>query len=502
MIIPKTFKSVRMKLFLTLTIVVLIIIAFLISLNNVVLETYYLYSKRNSLLNSYEYVNNIYSSATIDSDIELEFDKLSLNNNFDMVVCTENGETVYSSNRNFLDTIEQINETEKVEANNLPNGVLYNDSVIHINQIKDKKTSLNVILLYGKLNNGYKLYIRLPIASIQESVKISNNFLLLIGSFTVLMGGLAVSVISNRFTKPIYELDNIARKMANLDFSRKYQNKGTHDEIDNLGESINILSDKLEKTIKQLQEANIELEKDIEHKSKIDEMRKQFISDVSHELKTPIALIQGYAEGLKENVTSDEESRKYYIDVIIDETNKMDKLVKQLLELMKLEYGKREFNNMKFDVTELIREVIRKTTVMSEKENVEIKFDMKDHVYVFADEFYIEQVVTNYVTNAIKHVEEINNEKSIEIKVSIKDNNKARISVYNTGEHISQENLSRIWNRFYKVDSSRNREKGGTGIGLSLVKAIMNNYKNDYGAFNKDNGVEFYFELNLAKEER
>ena len=156
--------------------------------------------------------------------------------------------------------------------------------------------------------------------------------------------------------------------MANLDFSRKYIEKDSDDEINNLGRSINIVSDKLEKTIKQLKETNIELEKDIEHKSRIDEMRKQFISDVSHELKTPIALIQGYAEGLKENVIQDEESKKLYVEVILDEANKMDKLVKQLLELMKLEYGKREFNNEEFDILELAKEVVRKCEDLSEED--------------------------------------------------------------------------------------------------------------------------------------
>ena len=127
------------------------------------------------------------------------------------------------------------------------------------------------------------------------------------------------------------------------------------------------MSDKLEKTINQLRSTNIELERDIEEKSKLDEMRKTFISDVSHELKTPIALIQGYSEGLLENVNTDEESRKFYAEVILDETNKMDKLVKQLLELMKLEYGNREFNNTEFNIVELEKEVLRKSKVMLEE---------------------------------------------------------------------------------------------------------------------------------------
>lgn len=206
--------------------------------------------------------------------------------------------------------------------------------------MKDVKTGISYELLSSQLDNGYLLYIRIPLTSIEESVKISNNFLYLMAGFTILISAVIVSFVTRKFADPILELNNIAKKMANLDFSHKYRITDAEDEINNLGKSINVMSDKLERTIKQLRRTNIELEKDIEEKSKIDEMRKSFISDVSHELKTPIALIQGYSEGLLENVNTDEESRRFYAEVILDETNKMDKLVKQLLELMTIEYGK------------------------------------------------------------------------------------------------------------------------------------------------------------------
>ena len=227
-------------------------------------------------------------------------------------------------------------------------------------------------------------------------------------------------------------------------------------------------------------------------------MRKSFISDVSHELKTPIALIQGYSEGLLENVNSDEESRKFYAEVILDETNKMDKLVKQLLELMKLEYGKREFNDSKFNIVELEKEVVRKSKVMLEEKQAKVELNTPDEINVLADDFYIEQVVTNYMTNAIKHVEEVNGEKIIRIENDVDvDKNKVRVKVFNTGKQIPEEHLNRIWKRFYKIDASRNRKDGGTGIGLAFVKAVMNNYGNSYGVVNKENGVEFYFDLEL-----
>ena len=332
---------------------------------------------------------------------------------------------------------------------------------------------------------------------LKESAKISNDVLVAIGLVAILISGIVSSFVAKKFTKPIIELNNIAKKMSNLDFSSKYTvDEENENEINELGKSINTMSDKLENTINKLETNNLELEKDIEKKSKIDEMRKQFISDVSHELKTPIALIQGYAEGLVENVNTDDESRRFYAEVILDEANKMDALVKQLLELMKLEYGKREFNNQYFDIVSLVKEVIRKSKVMLEESNIIIEFNTSKEITVYADSFYIEQVVTNYLTNAIKYSKEVNNERKIVITIlENSKTKKVRINIFNTGDKISESELQRIWGRFYKTDSSRNRQKGGTGIGLAFVKAVMTNYKNEYGAVNRENGIEFFFEL-------
>lgn len=159
----------------------------------------------------------------------------------------------------------------------------------------------------------------------------------------------------------------------------------------------------------------------------------------------------------------------------------MDKLVKQLLELMKLEYGKREFNNREFDIVELEKAVIQKSKLLLEEKKVKVILDTSKEIKVFADDFYIEQVITNYLTNAIKNVKEIDGEKYIKIEnENLTESNVIRIKVFNTGENISEENLERIWKRFYKVDESRNRSQGGTGIGLAFVKAIMTNYNMKY----------------------
>ena len=490
------FISVRIKLFLTISLVILGIITFLILVNNFVFGKFYLYSKRQVLKSVYTTVNDYYNNCE-EGDLSSELEQIAIKNNFDILIRNNQNINVFTSSKDFFSTLGQMNEmTSKLHTRS--NEVIEKSNNYRIIKIKDTQNGVTYVLLSAKLDNNYLLYIRIPINSIQESVKISNNFLYLMAGFAILIAAVIVSYVSRKFTEPILELNAIAKKMSNLDFSHKYRITDADDEINNLGKSINTMSDKLEKTIKQLRNTNIELEKDIEEKSKIDEMRKSFISDVSHELKTPIALIQGYSEGLLENINTDEESRKFYAEVILDETNKMDKLVKQLLELMKLEYGKREFTDSVFNIVEVEKEVIRKSKVMLEETQVEVKYETPEEINVYADDFYIEQVVTNYITNAIKHVKEVDGEKYIKItnEVNIEKNN-VRIKVFNTGEQISEEHMARIWNRFYKIDESRNRSNGGTGIGLAFVKAIMTNYGKDYGLINKENGVEFYFDLEL-----
>lgn len=487
------FKSVRFKLFFTMCVVILVIILSLVLINSIVLENFYIYSKTATIKQVYQKVNDYYNTENTNVDLETELKKIAYKNNFDILIKTDTNLIIFTSDREFLSSTYILKDINEIKSKSIEE----NETKINVKVTTDEVNNVSYMFLTGILDNGYVLYIRMPISPIEESVKISNTVLLMIGGITLVVAGIIASFISRKFTNPILQLNDIANKMSKLDFSKKYRITDTEDEINELGRSINTMSDKLESTIKELQKNNIELEKDIEEKSKIDEMRKQFISDVSHELKTPIALIQGYAEGLIENVNSDEESRKFYAEVILDETNKMDKLVKQLLELMKLEYGKREFDNEKFNINELINEVLRKCSVMINEKNIKVYFENKEPIYVYADEFYMDQIITNYLTNAIKHAEEVEKETKIEIKVE-KLSNKIRVSVFNTGENIPEEDLQRIWGRFYKLDSSRNRQDGGSGIGLALVKAIMNNYQNEYGVENKKNGVEFYFDMDIS----
>ena len=496
----KKFKSIRVKLFLNLTVVVAMMIAFLLIVSSAVLETFYYYNVKEVSIETFEEINKLCIEKG-EEDHSREVEKIALENNFEIVIKNQDG-IIHQTNKDFTQNFDDMkvvtSEIKYSIFNQTP--IIFSDGIKTVRKSQDKIYGLNYILLIGKLENGNDIAFQMPISHIKESVEVSNKFLYVVGICTLIMGGFAINFIAERYTKPIQELSDIAKKMAKLDFSKKYRIDDTDDEINELGRSINTVSNKLEETIRQLKENNIELEKDIEEKSKIDEMRKKFISDVSHELKTPIALIQGYAEGLIENVNTDEESKNFYSEVILDEANKMDKLVKELLELMKLEYKERKFNNENFDIVESINNVLKNASLIIEEKKIDIEFENKEPVMVWGDPFYIEQAITNYFTNALKYVKKIGNKECIKISlVQAKEENKYRVSVYNTGDHISDENLPRVWNRFYKVDESRDRTKGGTGIGLSIVKAIMNNYNNNYGVKNVKNGVEFYFEIEKEK---
>ncbi len=481
-------KSIRFRLFAILLISTMLIIFVIVIVNNLVLKTFYTYSKAKEAKKINDELNRYYNSV-IQYNINSELRQLETKNDMEILIRDNYDEIVYCENKAIIGYVSRISIDKNAKT-------IYSDKNTIIKQSDERNDKF--MMLISNLDNGYKLYIRIPIIPIEESVKISSEALIIIGIFMAVVSGIVASIISKKVTQRIVKLNDITKKMSKLDFSEKFEENGINDdEIDTLGRNINIMSEKLESTIGQLRKNNNQLEKDIEEKSKIDDMRKQFISDVSHELKTPIALIQGYAEGLAENVNTDDESRKFYAEVIIDESNKMDKMVKELLELMKLEQGELQIKDEEFDLNEIIKEEIKRETKVIKENNIEIDYEKNKKIKVYANPELIEKIVNNYLTNAIKHCKMKDKEKKIEIRTEKTRENKLRLFVYNTGDKIDEDAQEKIWNRFYKVDSSRNRDDGGTGIGLAIVKAIMNKYNNEFGINNYKNGVEFYCDMNI-----
>ena len=334
-----------------------------------------------------------------------------------------------------------------------------------------------------------------PVAGLKESVNISNKFLIYVAIIGFIITVIITFLITKMITSPILQLAEISNKMGKLDFTARYEGKRS-DEIQTLGQNMNYMSDRLKKAISKLQEANEVLKEDIKRKEAIDEMRKDFIANVSHELKTPIALIQGYAEGLNEGLCEDEESRKYYTEVIMDESEKMNKMVKQLLTLSSLESGNSILHKENFNMTSLTEGVLSSISILIGEKNVKVDFDTSKDIFLYADEFKIEEVVTNYISNAIHHV---NDNGTIKIDVS-EDESNVYFSVYNTGNQIPEKDLANVWEKFFKVDKAHSRSYGGSGIGLSIVKAIVEAHGGAVKVVNKSDGVEFGFKIPRMKE--
>jgi signal transduction histidine kinase len=299
-------------------------------------------------------------------------------------------------------------------------------------------------------------------------------------------------LVSKGISMPILRLAEISDRMTRLDFEAKYKPRGNN-EITLLGNNINKLSESLERNISELKGANARLTRDIEEKTEIDEMRKEFLSNVSHELKTPIALIQGYAEGLSEGVIDDPENMAYYCDVISDEAAKMNEMVKKLLTLNQLEFGADTVNMERFDIVEVIQGIVRTTEILTKQNGITVRYPDGEPIYVWGDEYMTEEVITNYLSNAMNHCDY---DKNIDIDVKdIEGTDKVRITVFNTGDRIPEESIEHLWEKFYKVDKARTRAYGGSGVGLSIVKAIQTSIGQKFGAENVEGGVQFWFDL-------
>jgi len=485
--------SIRFEISSAFIFTLIMAFGFCLVINLFFMEQFYVQNKREAIIQAYRSIAQAISDGDITSEeFDVEITHICERYNIEMIVLDADSLTIKSSASN----AEQLT---KILWDNILDSDNNNDKEIidigegYTLQIeKDHATGRKYLEMWGVVGAGNLILVRSTMESIKDSVSISNTFMAYVGVIAIVVGSVVILYISKKITDPIKRLYLISDKMKNLNFEAKYENtENYNNEIDILGQNMNELSETLEQTIKELKNANITLKQDIAQKEEIDEMRKEFLSNVSHELKTPIALIQGYAEGLREGINDDPESRDFYCDVIMDEASKMNMMVKKLLTLNQLEFGNEKANMDRFDIVELVRNYIKSAELLARQKEVTIQFDVEEPIFVWGDEFKVEEVLQNYYSNALNHID---GEKIIEIKV-VKLDNHARVSVFNTGKPIPKESIGHIWEKFYKVDKARTREYGGSGVGLSIVKAIMESMNQAYGVINYDNGVEFYFEL-------
>ncbi|WP_242856562.1 HAMP domain-containing sensor histidine kinase [Butyrivibrio sp. AE2032] len=472
---------------------------FVVSLfvNLVFMERFYIKNKREAIIAAYRSISEAIGSGDITSqEFDTEISHICERYNIEMIVLDADSKTVKSSSNNpellakilWENMIDpRMGERVIEETTVLDYG---DDYTLQIDE--DRGTGRQYMEMWGIVGNGNLVLVRATMESIKDNVTISNTFMIYVAIIAIVVGSVLILFICKKVTDPIEKLTKISDDMKKLNFEAKYVADNEYkNELDILGQNMNELSETLEKNIKELKSANISLKKDIAQKEEIDEMRKEFLSNVSHELKTPIALIQGYAEGLKEGISDDEESRNFYCEVIMDEASKMNIMVKKLLTLNQLEFGNESANMERFDIVELVRNYVKSASMLAKQKDVTVNFGDYPPIFVWGDEFKVEEVLMNYYSNALNHIA---GEKIIDIRLAQNENH-VRVSVFNTGEPIPEDSIGHIWEKFYKVDKARTREYGGSGVGLSIVKAIMEGMHQEYGVINYDNGVEFYFEL-------
>lgn len=510
--IKKFSHSLRVKITLIILLLISILLLSIGILNNFGLTWYYQNEKVSEIHEAYLKLDNEVKKLSEDGQTiigESEDSESVVNESVSNIVLDYSNKhnitialvdsmtdkAIYSSQREGDMFLDRIQEGFIGNKNIKKKDILYKSDNYTIILHNTPKNS-SFIEGFGYCSDNQTIVIMsTPVAGLKESVNISNKFLIYVAIIGFIITVIITFLITKMITSPILQLAEISNKMGKLDFTARYEGKRS-DEIQTLGQNMNYMSDRLKKAISKLQEANEVLKEDIKRKEAIDEMRKDFIANVSHELKTPIALIQGYAEGLNEGLCEDEESRKYYTEVIMDESEKMNKMVKQLLTLSSLESGNSILHKENFNMTSLTDSVLSSISILIGEKNVKVNFDTSRDVFLYADEFKIEEVVTNYISNAIHHV---NDNGTIKIDVS-EDESNVYFGVYNTGNQIPEKDLANVWEKFFKVDKAHSRSYGGSGIGLSIVKAIIEAHGGEVKVANKSDGVEFGFTIPRMKE--
>ncbi len=472
--------SLAVKLFLGVTACILLVVVMMLGLNNFALKDYYIRQKQATVETAFHTINRAAADTAA-----LREQLIDLQDNASLSTTLWSGRQLLYSTQNSDRFLVP------------PGGVPYAPGEYAL-EVSDKGTMLDginahdlAIRLVGTLDNGWHIYLRTPVAAIEESVAVTNRFLLFAGGAALLVGLCAVLLLSRRFTDPLRQLSAVAGQVARLDFSGRYTGH-SRDEIGELGQSVNRMSAALEEAVTSLKNANARLVADNRRKDEQDKARRAFIANVSHELKTPIALIGTYAEGLREDIADGGANRDYYCGVIEDEAVKISRLLRRMTLLMQLESGGEQLEIERFDIVELLHNLAHKLQPRFDDKRAAVSLPPSEPIYVYADPYLMENVLQNYLSNAANHVRE---NGQVSIAVTRLSDTRVLVAVHNTGDPIPAEDLPRVWESFYKVDKARTRAYGGSGIGLSVVAAVMNAHGMPYGVVNRDDGVEFYIEL-------
>lgn len=465
-------KTIKTKLFMVFLILMISLVVSGMLLNSIFLESYYIYKNKGVLVSASEKIKDEYIDSN-GSDLEYA-DVIQNIESINTIIVDKNFNIQYNSLR------KKSSDEEKRLSGQLKNDILNNEKKLskkYVYYIDEKDNAQNTRLVFvSKVNDDNFIVLVKSVRSIHQSVVIANEFYIIAGLIVMIIGAVFILIFSNKITKPIIQMSNVAENISNLEFD-KVVRVTSQDEIGRLGNSINKISYKLNCSIN-------ELKQDVESK-------KELIRNMSHELKTPIGIIKGYAEGLKYGVANDKEKMDKYCNILVEECDRMDKLVKELLNYSMMEGGMVKLNITTFDIHELLRRIVERFDAVFSEKKINFKVNSTEKFEVSADIDMIEKALSNFIINAIDYV---NDKKIIEVNAE-KDKDKIKISVFNAGEHIRMEELNKIWDVCYRVDKARTRKYGGHGIGLSIVKLIVELHGGMVKVENVDGGVKFSFEL-------
>lgn len=486
-------KSLKNKLwfniFLQVAVIFAVFVAILMLCNTALLSKFFCLRQKNALISQINRLDNIDISDS--SAVSEVLTDIRENYNFDTEIYDRRGNIKYTTggaqmmdflmngHSNFIMSHESL---VTVKTENLSNGIVYEEAVRRFDNSE-------FLLCRKEIDSGFYAEVKIQKQLVMSSAKTANEFITVVSVLCLGLSMIWIVIFARRFSQPLAQMNTITRDMADLKFDRTIT-VNRNDEIGQLASSVNEMSASLSSTLDDLKRTNLKLRDEIELERQLDVMRKTFVANVSHELKTPISIISGYAEGLKLNVNGDK--REAYCDTIIDESRRMNNLVLSILELSKYESGQINAQFKAFDINGMTDMLLNR---IFENSDIKVQNKIPAQTVVFADEMQIEQALKSYLENAKSHTP-----GGGKVYVySDEIDGKIRISVHNTGSHISEEEMPFIWQSFYRGDASHKRDKGRFGLGLSIVSAVMKIHNCHCGVYNTEDGVTFWLELDKAQ---
>ena len=449
------------KLSISICIAVILVSMASLTMNKLFIHKYYLYEKKKIINNLGKDIKDL-----DDQQLISQINDLEESNNVTIVYVQINMQAKDVTDKMTDDFINEFWKKgiilKKFWLSKDTLSALNNGSV---NKIYNQgKTKYSLLVKYIKKDN-YVFAVSTTVEHSQETIQIINKFNIIMSGFSVLLITILTFILSNKIIKPIQKLQLLSQDISKLNF--RTEEIKTNDEIEDLAKSINKMSISLEKAHDELNDKNENL--------------KRFISDASHEMKTPVALIKAYAMGIQDGI--DDET---FLDTIIEQSENLTSIINTLLYWAK--YEKKEFNMSEFDLKDKLLHSIKQYEILLEDKNIDVNIKVdKDNFYINADEASIEIVLNNLISNAIKY----NSDNKIDIFL-LKDREEIFLSVQNGVKDINKSEIENIWKPFYVLEESRSKELSGTGLGLSIVKEILEAHNFEYGVNINDNKIEFF----------